>query len=286
MRHLMNDNARCVRIFYPIKNSASTNMTLNGISQSNQFPVMKQARRLHFKSTPRCGAPVFTWFSGTYKSDLHQARRTIMTGIKSEFKKIPAFPPKLPILDPESVPQIPDVLFREWLEAAIETGARQTNAFTLVTVRPDGTPIGRTLILKNVVDLSSGESSSAEGSTAPLFGYDFSTHASSRKGLELAQNPRASLVFFWSDFGRQVRITGTVEKASEEISQEDWKGRPSYKGVPNPDWQVYRLVPDEFEFMQAREDRNHTRIEYNQGNGGKPAKSANWSHRIVDTPAG
>lgn len=267
------------------KHAAGRGIFSSSLNRSTVHDCMSQRRSVHFYSTPKVGPSALTCFSGTYTRDPVCGVRNIMTGIKSEFKKIPAFPPQLPVLDPESVPQIPDVLFREWLEAAIATGARQTNAFTLTTVRPDGTPIGRTLILKNVVDLNTGESKSAEGTESPLFGYDFSTHASSRKGLELAQNPRASFVFFWSEFGRQARITGTVVKASEEVSQEDWKGRPSYKGEPNPDWQVYRLVPDEFEFMQAREDRNHTRIEYNRAPK-EDTKSAHWTHRIVDTPAG
>ncbi|MCQ9369457.1 pyridoxamine 5'-phosphate oxidase family protein [Brevibacterium sp. 50QC2O2] len=204
------------------------------------------------------------------------------SNLRTRLRAIPAFPPDLPILDPATVPEDPAGLFLQWLEAAIESGARQSNAFTLITARADGTPVGRTLILKDIVDTDTAAEGSLGIETAAgtaAVGYEFSTHASSRKGLELAAEPRASLVFFWRESGRQVRITGTVLLAPDEVSQADWRGRPSYTGRPNPDWQVYRLVPAEFEFMQAREDRNHTRIEYTRA-------GATWTHHLVETPAG
>jgi pyridoxamine 5'-phosphate oxidase len=111
-------------------------------------------------------------------------------------------------------------------------------------------------------------------------GYHFSTHRTSRKGVELAAHPQASMLFFWRESGRQVRVTGTVVALDEAVSQRDWAGRPNYDGTPNPDWQRYALVPSEYEFMQAQHDRNHQRIEYRLG----PAGS--WSHGRVTSPAG
>lgn len=186
-----------------------------------------------------------------------------MSELESRLRGLPAFPEPLPVLIEEDLPDSPDDLFLEWLDDAIKAGSRQPHAMTFATARVDGTPVGRTLILKDVDES----------------GYHFSTHRSSRKGMEVEGNSRISMVFFWRESGRQVRITGEAVALSEEASQLDWRGRPSYLGVPNPDWQRYALVADEFEFMQARLDRNHTRIEYRRAGPG-------WSHQHVLTPAG
>ncbi|QIK62910.1 pyridoxamine 5'-phosphate oxidase [Leucobacter viscericola] len=186
-----------------------------------------------------------------------------MSELESRLRQLPAFPEPLPVLREEDLPASPDELFLEWLNAAIESGARQPHAMTMLTTRPDGTPVGRTLILKDI---------DAEG-------YHFSTHRSSRKGVEIAHNPRISFVFFWRESGRQVRVTGDAVALSDEVSQADWAERPSYEGAPNPDWQRYALWPDEFEFMQARLDRNHTRIEYLRD-------GHTWTMARVTTPAG
>ena len=187
-----------------------------------------------------------------------------MDTINSRLSGLPSFPEQLPVLDPEAVPDEPRALFDAWLDEAIDAGSRQPHAMTFVTTRDDGTPVGRTLIVKDIDDS----------------GYQFSTHSTSRKGQEVAYNPRASMIFFWRESGRQVRITGSVQRLGEDASQEDWRGRPTYDGQPNPDWQLYALAPDEFEFLQAREDREHTRVEYiSQADG-------EWSHHVVETPGG
>lgn len=186
-----------------------------------------------------------------------------MSELESILRQLPAFPEPLPTLREEDLPDSPDELFLDWLNGAIECGARQPHSMTMLTVRADGTPVGRTLILKDVDES----------------GYHFSTHRSSRKGVEIAANSRISFVFFWRESGRQVRVTGEAIALSDEVSQRDWEGRPSYTGQPNPDWQRYALRPAEFEFMQARLDRNHTRIEYRRDGAG-------WAHARVTTPAG
>lgn len=186
-----------------------------------------------------------------------------MSELESRLRQLPAFPEPLPVLHAQDLPGSPDVLFLDWLNEAVESGARQPHAMTMLTARPDGTPVGRTLILKDV----------------DAAGYHFSTHRSSRKGIEIEQNPRVSLVFFWRESGRQVRVTGDAVSLSDEASQLDWAGRPNYEGAPNPDWQRYALQPNEFEFMQARLDRNHTRIEY-------LLEGDTWSASAVGTPAG
>lgn len=186
-----------------------------------------------------------------------------MTELRDRLRALPAFVPDLPVLDPETAPEDPHVLFAEWLEDAIAQEDRQPHAMSFSTVRADGTPVARTLILKDVAD----------------GGYQFSTHASSRKGLELAADARCTMLFWWRSAGRQVRLTGTAVALDEAASQADWEARPSYTGRPNPDWQLYALQPEELEFMQAREDRNHTRLEYRREGGA-------WTHGLVTTPAG
>lgn len=186
-----------------------------------------------------------------------------MTDLRALLRALPGFVPDLPVLDPDAAPHDPNALFSQWFEDALEQEDRQPHAMSFSTVRPDGTPVARTLILKDV-DAS---------------GYQFSTHSTSRKGMELADDPRCTMLFWWRSAGRQVRITGTAHALDEAASQADWEARPSYTGRPNPDWQLYALQPEEFEFMQAREDRNHTRLEYRLEGG-------EWTHGLVPTPAG
>lgn len=186
-----------------------------------------------------------------------------MSDLEQRLRRLPSFPEPLPVLDTAQLPEAPKDLFVSWLHDAIASGARQPHAMTLATARSDGSPVGRTLILKDI----------------DAAGYHFSTHRSSRKGVELSQNPRASLIFFWRESGRQVRLTGTVVALDDAASQRDWNTRPNYSGEPNPDWQRYALQPDEYEFMQARLDRNHTRIEYLR-------RDESWMHAAVTTPAG
>lgn len=183
--------------------------------------------------------------------------------LRDTLRALPGFPDDLPTLDAASVPADPLVLFRAWLQDAINAGARQPHAFDLLTARGDGTPVGRVLIVKAI----------------DARGLHFSTHATSRKGEQLAARPTASMLFFWREAGRTVRITGAVHPLSAEESAGDWEQRPTYTGAPNPDWTVYALARTEFEFMQARQDRRHVRIEY-------LLDADAWTHAPVASPAG
>lgn len=186
-----------------------------------------------------------------------------MSELAERLLALPSFPDRMPSLDPQLAPADPEPLFLEWLDDAIASGVRQPHAMTLITVRDDGTPVGRTVIIKDI----------------DAHGVQFSTHRASRKGQQLVADDRATLLFFWRETGRQVRITGRVHELSAADSAEDWEKRPSYDEKPNPDWQLYALEPDEFEFLQAREDRKHTRVEYHRDGG-------SWENGIVETPAG
>lgn len=151
----------------------------------------------------------------------------------------------------------------------------------IATASREGAPSARMVLLK--------------GSDAR--GFVFYTGYESRKGRELAENPRAAILFHWqAPVGRQVRIEGAVERAAEEESDAYFASRPSGSRLsarasrqsepiperamlersveaersrlhPNeiprpPDWGGYRLVPASFEFWEHRDDRLHDRFRY------------------------
>jgi pyridoxamine 5'-phosphate oxidase len=171
--------------------------------------------------------------------------------------------------------------FEGWLEAALGSGMPEPNAMVLATARADATPDARTVLLRGV-----------DGR-----GFRFHSDYRSRKGRELAENPRATLVFPWYAQQRQVRVDGTVERLdadesdayfatrprgsrigaaassqSEVIESREWLERrfaeaerehQGREAVPRPDyWGGYVLTPREVEFWQGRRDRLHDRLRY------------------------
>ena len=104
----------------------------------------------------------------------------------------------------------PLAVFHEWFEAAREAGVEAPEVMTLATADADGRPSARMLLLKS----------------ADERGFTFFTGYESRKGRELAENPRAALVFYWRPLGRQVRVEGTVRRLPPEESDAYWATRP------------------------------------------------------------
>jgi pyridoxamine 5'-phosphate oxidase len=170
--------------------------------------------------------------------------------------------------------------FARWFGEAAAGGLRVPEAATLATASEGGIPSARIVLVK-VRDES---------------GFVFFSNYESRKGRELAANPRAALVFHWDPLGRQVRLEGAVERTSVEESARYVRGRPrgsqlsalaspqsevidgrealerrvaelaaAHQGMalPEPEnWGGFRLLPDSFEFWQHREDRLHDRLRY------------------------
>jgi pyridoxamine 5'-phosphate oxidase len=184
--------------------------------------------------------------------------------------------------DPDPVAQ-----FGAWFKQADDAGVRAPEAAALATATPDGAPSVRMVLVKRTDQR----------------GFVFYTNYGSRKGAELASNPRAALMFHWDALGRQVRVDGPVERLGAEESAAYVRSRPRgsqlsalaspqsqvvsgrdelerrvaelerrYAGSepPIPDfWGGFLLLPESFEFWQHREDRLHDRLRYRRGTGGE-----------------
>ena len=100
--------------------------------------------------------------------------------------------------------------FRKWLQEAVDAAICEPNAMVLATVDPAGQPSTRVVLLKGLDER----------------GFAFFTNYESRKGRELAANPRASLTFPWTELERQVCLTGRVSKLSREEAQAYFNLRP------------------------------------------------------------
>jgi pyridoxamine 5'-phosphate oxidase len=113
-------------------------------------------------------------------------------------------------LDEASVADDPLGQVRRWLADAVAAGVLQPDAMALATATPDGRPSARMVLVK-AVDQK---------------GLVFYTNRDSAKGRELAANPRAAAILHWQQLQRQVRVTGPVDKLSEEASAAYFATRP------------------------------------------------------------
>lgn len=179
-------------------------------------------------------------------------------------------------VDPDPVAQV-----RRWLDDAVGFGIAEPNAMVIATADADGRPSARTVLLKHLDER----------------GFAFYTNLQSRKGDELAANPRCALVFPWHAMERQIRVEGMADKLSTDEVEAYFHSRPresqlgawaSQQSQPVPSreeldlqyasydrqfpegseipvpyfWGGYRVRPDLVELWQGRTGRLHDRLRY------------------------
>jgi pyridoxamine 5'-phosphate oxidase len=170
--------------------------------------------------------------------------------------------------------------FAAWFDEAGAAGVREPQAAAIATATADGAPSVRMVLVKQFDER----------------GFVFYSNYTSRKGAELAANPRAALLFHWDPLGRQVRIEGPVARVGAEETAAYVRSRPrgsqlsalaspqsqiveareqlerrvaelqeryGETELPLPDgWGGFRVTPETYEFWQQRSDRLHDRLRY------------------------
>jgi pyridoxamine 5'-phosphate oxidase len=220
--------------------------------------------------------------------------------LRDLLRSLPVFGDDVPEFHPQAAPADPLELLVEWLRKAIDAGVSQPHAMVLATADADGNPSARTLLLKDVTP-----------STADRPGAVwFASLSNSPKGRDLEANPRAALVLYWREQGRQVRISGSVSHGDREVSERDFlarhpaaratvlAGRQSEPMPPtgeleqemasarefvavNPNfvpetWHSYLVRPRTVEFWQSAPRREQRRLRYSATSGGGWQRDMLW----------
>ena len=181
----------------------------------------------------------------------------------------------------------PIQLFKVWMEEAKKTEPNDPNAVALATSNKKNLPSVRMVLLKDFNEN----------------GFVFYTNLNSQKGIELKENPNASMCFHWKSLLRQVRISGSVSSVSDKVADQyyntrgyesrigAWASKQSkvlssrnelinsikdYKkkfddqnNVPRPShWSGWNLSPLTIEFWLDGESRIHERLKYSKDNNG------------------
>lgn len=190
-------------------------------------------------------------------------------------------------LDVPDLAADPITMFERWMGEALAAGVHEPNAMVVATATPDGRPSSRMVLLKGF----------------DADGFVFFTNQASRKGEELATNPRCALLFPWHPLERQVRVDGAAEVLEQERVEAYFASRPrgarlgawaSHQSQPvasraelaasyarmqerfgddaevpvPPEWGGYRVVPEAVEFWQGRPGRMHDRLVYRRADDG------------------
>ena len=171
----------------------------------------------------------------------------------------------------------PILFFKNWLSEAEKNEIRDPNAMQLATVSKNGMPSVRTVLLKDIIDTS----------------FVFYTNYESRKSNEINETAKGAICFYWKSLNRQVRLTGSVNKVSDQVSDKyyqsrsrgsrigAWASKQSRElesrevlmekvklleskydeDIPRPKfWGGFALKPDEFEFWEDGDFRLHDRF--------------------------
>jgi len=171
----------------------------------------------------------------------------------------------------------PILLFKNWLSEAEKNEIRDPNAMQLATVSKNGMPSVRTVLLKDIIDGA----------------FVFYTNYESRKSNEINETAKGAICFYWKSLNRQVRLTGSINKVSDQVSDKyyqsrsrgsrigAWASKQSRElesrevlmekvklleskydeDIPRPTfWGGFALKPDEFEFWEDGDFRLHDRF--------------------------
>ena len=220
--------------------------------------------------------------------------------LRDLLRSLPVFGNDVPEFDPEAAPADPLELLVEWLRGAIEAGVSQPHAMVLATADASGHPSARTLLLKDVT-MAAGDEPGAVW---------FASLSDSPKGRDLESNPRAALLLYWREQGRQVRISGSVFHGDRDVSERDFLARhPAARATvlagrqsepmpsgdeleremasarefvavnPNfvPDtWRSYLVQPHSVEFWQSAPRREQRRLLYSATENGDWHRDMLW----------
>ena len=187
-----------------------------------------------------------------------------------------------PILN--KVDQNPFIQFQQWYERASNSDIEEPNAMCVSTCSKEGRPSSRMVLMKKFTET----------------GVTFFSNQESRKGVEMSENCRVAVLFYWSALKQQIRIEGRMERVSDGEADEYWATRPLMsrlttsvsqqskpvssreelelrveemkekegEGVRRPSsWVGYLVVPDSFEFWQGHSGRLHDRFQYRMTGG-------------------